>query len=163
MRLGHHDSEPLKIQSSLRPPSPKSPRRARGTLASSLKARSLINLSMCARNRFLSGPIAAKRHHHYSEKNGGEKMKGSKRSAQFIPDLSIIVYMPSSVGWSCAILRGNAVRRLKPSEETIAAGGSTNVMRSPALLSDMEKKCARPSAGARMNTSRGLFNYINKH
>jgi hypothetical protein len=36
------------------------------------------------------------------------------------------------------------------------------VMRSPALLSDMVKKCARPSAGARMNTSRGFFNYISK-
>jgi len=133
LRLGHQASEPLKTQSSFRPLIPKSPRRASGTLASSLNAMSLINLSMWAINRFLSAPI------------------------ELTPDLSQIVSIPSSVACSFAIRCGNAVRRLKPSELTTAAGGSTNVMRLPALLSDMAKKCVRPSAGARINTSRGFF------
>lgn len=67
LRLGHQDSEPLKTQSSFRPLIPKNPRRASGTLASSLNAISLMNLSMCARNRFLSAPIAEKKRHHQHE------------------------------------------------------------------------------------------------
>jgi hypothetical protein len=74
----------------------------------------------------------------------------------------VMVNMPSSDECSFRIRRGNAVRRLKPSELTTATGGSTNVMRLPALLSDMAKKWARPSVGARMNTNRGLLNYIDK-
>jgi len=116
LRLSHQDSEPLNTQISLRPFTPKRPRRDNGTLASSLNAISLMYLRMCAKNKFFSGPI------------------------ELIPDLSVIVNTPSSDEWSFKIRRGNAVRRLKPSELTTAAGGSTNVMRLPALLSDMAKK-----------------------
>jgi len=63
-----------------------------------------------------------------------------KDSAPLIPDLSVMVNMPSSDGLSFNIRCGNAVRRLKPSEFVTAFGGSTNVMRLPLLLSDMVKK-----------------------
>lgn len=63
-----------------------------------------------------------------------------KDSAPLIPDLSVMVSMPSSDGLSFKIRCGNAVRRLKPSEFVTAFGGSINVMRLPLLLSDMAKK-----------------------
>lgn len=53
----HHVSEPLKIQISFRRLIPKNPRRAKGTLASSLNAISLMYLRMCAKNIFLSERI----------------------------------------------------------------------------------------------------------
>lgn len=63
-----------------------------------------------------------------------------KDSAPLIPDLSVMVRMPSSDALSFKIRCGNAVRRLKPSEFVTAFGGSINVMRLPLLLSDMAKK-----------------------
>jgi hypothetical protein len=77
-----------------------------------------------------------------SEENTRKKKAvwGGKDGAPLIPDLSVIVNMPPSDSWSFAIRCGNAARRLKPSELTTAAGGSTNVMRLPELLSDMAKK-----------------------
>jgi hypothetical protein len=85
-------------------------------------------------------------------------VRSGKDSVPLIPGLIVIVNVPSSDACSFTIRFGNAVRMLKPSELTTAAGGSTNVMRLPVLLSDMAKKRARRSAGARMNTSRGLLN-----
>ena len=82
LRFGHHDSEPLNTQISLRPLIPKSPRRANGTLASSLNDKSLMYLRMCAINRFFSGPIADNRHRHtIGEKKTGKRQCGAVRIA----------------------------------------------------------------------------------
>jgi hypothetical protein len=78
------------------------------------------------------------------KKTGRKAVWSGKDNAPLIPDLSVMVNIPSSDSCSFSIRCGNAVRRLDPRELTTAAGGSTNMMTLPVLLSDMAKKSARP-------------------